>query len=128
MNLGSLTNTCNTLAEESFSSAQVVEFVNDCVARINIEVGANFPFFSSTNSEDYTGFPEKWQRSLFIPFVVGRMKQVDSSQFEYNDSYSEFTSSLATFKMKYTVPDEYKDTTEQLSFAPDYTGNPWGWN
>lgn len=128
MNLGSLTTTCNTLAEESFGSDKIVEFVNDAIARVNIEASAIFPYFSSSNAEEYTGFPEKWQRTLFIPFVVGRMKQADSSQFEYSDSYSEFTAALMTFKMKYNIPDEYKDTTEQLSFAPDYTGNYWGWN
>lgn len=128
MNLGGLTTTCNTLAEESFASAQVIEFVNDCIARINIECSANFPYFSSTGAEEYLGLPEKWQRTLFIPFVVGRMKQVDSSQFEYNDNYSEFAAAIMTFKAKYNIPDEFKDTTEQLSFAPDYSNHPWGWN
>lgn len=128
MNIGSLTTVANAQAEESFSSSQVVEFANDAIARINIECGANFPFMNASDAEEYTGFPEKWQRTTILPFVVARMKQVDSSQFEYNDSFSEFANGLATFKMKYTIPDEFKDTSEVLSFPPDFTGNYWGWN
>lgn len=128
MNLGSLTTATNSLAEESFSSSQVVEFVNDCIAQVNIACSANFPYFSSASSEEYEGFPEKWQRTLFIPFVVGRMKQVDASQFEYTDSYSEFTSALMTFKTKFTIPDEYKDTSEQLRYEEDFSANYWRWS
>lgn len=127
MNIGSITATANIMAEESFSSSQVVEFVNDAIAKINITCSANFPFMSTENSEEYTGFPEKWQRSLFIPFVVGRMKQVDSSQFEYSDNYGEFTNNLLVFNLKYTIPDEYKDANEPDNFEHDFTTNYWGW-
>jgi hypothetical protein len=127
MNIGSLTKSVNNLADEDFSSSQVVEFVNDAIARINIECQANFPIMAVENTSEYAGFPEKWQRTLFIPFVVGRMKAVDASQFEYNDNYSEFISNLAQFKVKFPVPDEYKDTNESVSFEPDYTGNAWSW-
>jgi hypothetical protein len=61
---------------------------------------------------DYTALPEKWQRTLFIPFIIGRMKQVDASQFEYSDSFAEFQSNLVQFKTKYAIPDEYKDTAD----------------
>jgi hypothetical protein len=127
MNIGSLTNTVNNLADEDFSSNQVVEFVNDAIAKINITCSANFPYMSVENTEEYLGFPEKWQRTLFIPFVVGRMKAVDSSQFEYSDSYNEFTSNLMVFNLKFPVPEEYKDPNEPESYAFDPTGNYWGW-
>jgi hypothetical protein len=127
MNIGSLTKSVNNLAEESFGSSQVLEFVNDCIAKINIEREANFPFMSLEDSSDYAGFPEKWQRSLLIPFVVGRMKAVDASQFEYTDNYNEFNNNLILFKSKFPVPDEYKDGNESNSFEPDFTGNYWGW-
>lgn len=127
MNLGKLTTTANNQAEESFSPTQILEFVNDAISRINIEVSANFPYMDSTDA-DYTGLPEKWQRTLFLPFVLGRMKQVDASQFEYSDSFAEFQNNLAMFRTKYVIPAEYKDTSDKVSFAPDFTGNPWGWN
>lgn len=127
MNIASLTNAVNNLADEDFSSNQVVEFVNDAIAKINITCSANFPSMSVEDSSEYEGFPEKWQRALFIPFVVGRIKAVDSSQFEYSDNYSEFTSNLMVFNLKYTIPEEYKDTNEPESYEHDFTGNYWGW-
>lgn len=128
MNIGNLTTTVNNLADEDFSSSQIVEFVNDAIARINIECQANFPEMSVTDSSEYPGFPQKWQRSLLIPFVVGRMKAVDASQFEYNDNYSEFVSNLVLFKSKFPIPDAYKDLNEKTSFAPDFTGNYYTWS
>ena len=127
MNIGSLTRSVNNLADEDFDAVQVVEFVNDAIAKINITCSSNFPFMDAENSEEYEAFPEKWQRSLFIPFVVGRIKAVDSSQFEYSDNYSEFMNNLLVFNLKYPVPEEYKDTNEPESFAHDFTGALWGW-
>jgi hypothetical protein len=127
MNIGSLVIAVNNLADEDFSSTQIVQFVNDAIARINIECQANFPEMNVEDSSEYPGFPNKWQRALFVPFVVGRMKAVDASQFEYNDNYSEFLSNLAQFKVKFPVPDAYKDTNESVSFEPDFTGNAWSW-
>ena len=127
MNIGSLVKSVNNLADEDFDAKQIVEFVNDAIAKINITCAANFPFMSELDSEEYIGFPEKWQRSLFIPFVVGRVKAVDASQFEYSDSYNEFANNLLVFNLKFPVPDEYKDTNEPESFEHDFTTNYWGW-
>lgn len=128
MNIGSIVTTTNTLSEDAMSANQVVEFINDAIARINITCGANYPFMSTSDGSDYVGFTEKWQRALFIPFVVARMKQVDSSQFEYQDRYAEFERNLFDFKTKYPVPDLYKDTNEVLSVEPDFTDNIYAWN
>jgi hypothetical protein len=127
MNIGSLTTSVNNLADEDFSSSQIVEFVNDCIARINIECAAKFPSMAADETTDYVGFPDKWQRTLFIPFVVGRMKAVDASQFEYNDQYSEFMSNLGQFKMKYQIPAIYQDNNDKVSFDPDFSDMYWGW-
>jgi hypothetical protein len=128
MNLGTLTKATNLLADEDFSSSQIVEFANGAIARINIEREANFPLFDINQSDvEYQGFPEKWQRTLLIPFVVGRMKAVDASQFEYTDMYNEFAANLSLFKMKFPVPEVYKDVNEAKSFEPDFTGNYWSW-
>lgn len=127
MNLGSLTTAVNNLADEDFSSSQVVQFVNDAIAKINIEVSANFPSMTVEDSTEYAGFPEKWQRVLLIPFVVGRVKAVDASQFEYMDNYNEFATNLALFKAKFPIPEAYKDLNESTSFAPDFENNYWSW-
>lgn len=128
MDIGTLTTTVNTISEESFTSSQIAMFANDALARINIESQANFPFVSESDPADYTAFPEKWQRALVIPFVMGRIKQVDSSQFEYSDSFKEFMSNLTLFKAKFPIPDAYQDTNESTSFEPDYTGNNYNWS
>lgn len=127
MNLGQLTVAVNNLADEDFSSSQLIHFVNDAISKLNIETNANFPFIAEGDTEEYPGFPEKWQRALLIPFVVGRVKAVDASQFEYNDNYSEFLNNLGLFKVKFPVPEHYKDLNEPTSFTHDFTPNLWRW-
>jgi hypothetical protein len=127
MRLGDIIKAANNLADEDFSSSQVVEFVNDALAKINIACSSDFPFMSADEVSDYNAFPDKWQRAMFIPFVVGRIKAVDSSQFEYNDNYSEFASNLEVFKVKYQIPDAYKDANDVKRFEDSFSSNPWGW-
>ena len=127
MKLGDIVTAANTLADESFSSNQLVQFVNDALAKINITCSSDFPFMSVEDISDYQYFPDKWQRAMFVPFVVGRMKAVDSSQFEYTDNYSEFVTNLQIFKEKYQIPDVYKDPNDVKRFTDDYSSNPWGW-
>ena len=129
MNILQIVQLANTIADESTETNKVLGFVNDAIARINVKCKANFPFFSSnTLNDEYAGFDETWQRTLLIPFAVGRIKQTDSSQFEYSDAYGEFTDNLIEFKSTYVIPDAYKSTSVKTSFAPDYTGNYYVWN
>jgi hypothetical protein len=127
MRLGDIAVAANTLADEDFSSNQIVQFVNDAIAKINIVCSADFPFMDVADTSDYRAFPDKWQRAMFVPFVVGRIKAVDSSQFEYSDNYSEFASNLEAFKLKYQIPDDYKDASDQKRFDTDFSSNPWSW-
>lgn len=126
MNIGSLTIAVNTQAEESFTTSQILGFTNDAIAKINVECDANFPNIDS-NGTEYTAFPDKWQRVLLIPFIIGRVKQVDSSQFEYNDSFAEFNNNLILFKSKYAIPDDYKETNTTTRLDDDFSYNPWNW-
>lgn len=129
MNLIEIIDQANTIADEDLDTDVVVGFLNDAVARINVECEANFPYFSMQDTDsEYPGFPEKWQRTLLVPFVVGRIKQTDSSQFEYNDSYSEFVSNILQFKAMFRIPEEYKDTLARSVWTQDDMANsPWGW-
>lgn len=115
----------NNLTDESYSFNELMGFINDGLAEINIELNANFPFVTVNDEE--IAFPETWQRVTLVPYVGAKIKQKDSSQFEYMDLYGQFQKGLSTMKAKYTVPDEYKSEDIQDSFAPDYTGNPYGW-
>lgn len=128
MELNQLINEINELADEQENPSAVVNFINGAIAKINIDCGANFPSMSLEKGTDEPVFPEKWQRSLLIPFAVGRIKQIDSSQFEYSDSYSEFLVNLMEFKAKYTIPDEYKDgdtISGDLLSSPSWNYGGW---
>lgn len=110
MNIIDLVNEVNSLSDENEEVIDVVSWINDAIAYINVELGAKFPYFSVSDTEAEPPFPETWQRLLLIPFCVGRTKQKDSSQFEYTDAYGEFFENLLKMKSQYTVPDEYKDS------------------
>lgn len=105
----------NNLADDMLTNDEVQGFVNDAIAAINIEMPANFPFLYAL--EDMPVFPEKWQRMLIIPFVKGRIKEKDSSQFEWEVAYEQFFVNLEEFKTKYEVPEEYQDNDSKRNFS-----------
>jgi hypothetical protein len=129
MNVQEIISLAMTVSDEDIPLSEGIGFANGAIAKINIECKANLPFFNaSTPSEQYQGFPETWQHALLVPFIVGRIKQKDSSQFEYSDAYGEFNMNLVEFRSSYVLPEEYKDASSKTSFEPDYTGHIWGWN
>lgn len=128
----------NRVTDEDFELADILGFVNDAIAKINIEVGAIFPEIDETlpaalyAQEEYTAFPDKWIRMLIVPFAAGRIKEYDSSQFEYIDWYNQFDSNLQQFKRDYDIPDEFKDSSSKDGrYEDSYEFNPYnrqrGW-
>jgi hypothetical protein len=118
----------NTLSDEQESAANVLEYLNDAMARINIKLKANLPYLT-LDPGDQPVFDEKWQRALLVPFGVGRIKQQDSSQFEYSDAYQEFEINLADMAVQYDVPLVYKDdAADALGMPSIYENAPYGWN
>ena len=103
-----MTTHINLVTDESFSSAEIRSFINDAIGQLNIYSNANFPFLSDQDV-DYTAIPEKWQRQLFVPYAAARIKQNDSSQFEYNDWYGQYSENIIEFRSKFIVPEEYQD-------------------
>jgi hypothetical protein len=128
MNISELTKHVNRLTDEAFPVTDVVQFLNDGISIINTECDANFPFLNSEDGTSEPVIPEKWQRTLLVPYAAARIKQNDSSQFEYTDLYAQFEHSLRLFKIKYKVPDEYKDTSSG-PMIQDFKGhyNNWSW-
>lgn len=125
MNLSDLVQNINLLADEDFETSEVVIFLNDAISRINIECSSNFPLITGSDTA-YTAFPDKWQKTLLVPFGVGRLKQLDSAQFEYTDAYNEFINNLIEFRSKYTIPEEYKDLEAiENPLQDDFFGSPW---
>ncbi len=138
MEITRLVEKINLAADEDFELLQVMEFINDAINKINVECGAVFPEIDMTlpenlyQFEEYTAFPDKWQNQLLIPFAVGRIKENDSSQFEYRDWYGQFDQNLALFKSRYTIPEDYVDTEDSNGrYEEDFTNNPYshlrGW-
>jgi hypothetical protein len=119
----------NTLSDEQEATANVLEYLNDAMARINIRLKASLPYLTLDSGNEPI-FPEKWQRALLIPFAVGRIKQQDSSQFEYSDSYTEFERNLADMAVQYEVPAIFLDTAplEYEEMPGLYDKAPYGWN
>jgi hypothetical protein len=130
MILEQLVEAANAVTDEDISFSDALPFINDCVAKINIECNANFPFYTETDTLTEIPLPEKWQRALFIPFLSARIKQVDSSQFEFQQFFTEFYSNLSDFEMKYNIPEQYQDLESNPdSYPADFSGN-WaigGW-
>lgn len=128
LSLQNLIDESNNLADDFLSVDEVKGFVNDAMSAINIEVNTNFPVL--IDLEDTPVFPEKWQRMLLIPFIKGRIKEKDSSQFEWEAGYEQFFTNLAEFKTKYIIPEEYKDLLSSGSITEksiiDYKPANWG--
>lgn len=125
MNLRELIDGSINLADDMLPDDEVTGFVNDAISAINIEVDANFPFLKEMDDEPI--FPEKWQRMLIIPFVKARIKEKDSSQFEWEIGYEQFFNNLRDFSTKYTIPDEYKDEDAAQSKGSMLDNVPYLW-
>jgi hypothetical protein len=108
MKLSQLVTEINNLSDEQESVQKVTGFINDAIAKINIKLKTKFPYMDYSQDVE-PAFPETWQRALLIPFAVGRVKQMDSSQFEFSQAYSEFAVMLDDMNTQYIVPEEYID-------------------
>jgi hypothetical protein len=127
MKVNELVEHVNRLTDEDFDADMIVGFLNDAMAKINSECDANFPYLDITQNDAEPVFPEKWQRLLLCTFAAGRVKENDSSQFEYQDFYAQYDSALLDFKGKYIIPEEYKDTSVKSRFEDVLNKSPWGW-
>lgn len=127
MILSALVAHINELSGENEPISRVASYINDAIAKINIRLKANFPYTDITNDVELP-FPEEYQRAVVVPFAVGRIKQADSSQFEYTDAYSEFVDALGDMVAYYPVPDNYKKPDSAIT-SDIYTTppNPWGY-
>lgn len=135
MELRKLVAHANLVSDEDFDFVQVIEFINDAIDKINIECGAKFPTIDSefdTPEDEYTAIPDTWQRMLLVPFTAGRIKENDSSQFEYTDWYAQFDLNLDKFKSKYDIPEKYLETNLKTGrYEDNLLNNPYsptrGW-
>lgn len=127
MDLSKLIVLANSLADDLIPEEEVKEFANDAIAAINIETNSNFP--SLELDTDEPAFPEKWQRMLVVPYMKARIKEKDSSQFEWEVGYEQFFENLLLFKKNYEIPEEYKDSSSKkgISEKSIIEYEPYGW-
>jgi hypothetical protein len=130
-----------TLTGEDIEEIDFVNFFDDCSARINTELGIDIPL--DVNGDNYV-FPlgMKWIRILYVPFISGRVKQKESSAFEYQAYFNEFENNLiknedklvsefeAYFNSRNLVDDEGNPITftkdpNKTGYAPDFDGSWW---
>lgn len=136
MNINEVINSANNVADENEIADVAVDFVNDAIAKINAKCGSVFPFFRVEDIDVEIPIPETWVRTLIVPFVAGRIKTKDSSQFEYTDLYNEFMVGIEDFMARYKIPEAFIDrsgmtldpiTGQWVSPTSDvYTNNPFG--
>ncbi|MFE3973186.1 MULTISPECIES: hypothetical protein [unclassified Peribacillus] len=112
MNLGQFLIHIQSLTEESPTLEQVTNYANDGIAKLNSKAGAIFPFLESTPNYEFP-ISETFVRTILVPFVAGRIKTQDSSQFEYSDLYGEFKEGLSDFIANYPIPEEFKSHQNQ---------------
>lgn len=127
MNLAQLIVSVNSLADDLIPDDEVQEFINDAIAAINIETKAKFP--SLEGMDDMPEFPEKWQRMLIVPYAKARIKEKDSSQFEWEIGYEQFFENIMQFKKQYDIPEEFKDETVKgnMSSGSILDNKPYLW-
>lgn len=107
--LREIINRANAIADEGIDDETVTGFVNTAISEINVTAKANYPYMSHTNLSAEIPLGDKWAQSILIPFVTAQIKQMDASQFEYNDNYARYERMLNEFISQDPVPDQYKD-------------------
>ena len=100
----------NSLSDDQIPDLEIVGFINDAMDEIGREVNATFPSIPSIAYEYQSPvLPDKWVRNLIIPFAKGRVKEKDSSQFEWEVGYNTFITNLSDFSNSYKVPLQFVD-------------------
>jgi hypothetical protein len=108
LKLSDVINQINELSDEQEAPNVVTNFVNDAIAEINVTCQTGFPEMVLAEDKTFM-FPDKWVRMLIIPYGVGRVKQKDSSQFEYMDAYGQFMARVEEFRTQGVIPREHKE-------------------
>lgn len=77
MNLTELTVIANDYTDENFSETITLQFANEAIAKINIELKSKLPYFNGT--EDYLALDEAWLRTVVVPYIAYSIKMNDGS-------------------------------------------------
>jgi hypothetical protein len=117
MNIKQITDIANNYTDEVFSTTVCIDFANEAIAKINVALGANLPYFvfvqGTTNSNDYTALKEEWIRTVIIPYVSYSIKLNDGSLQESTSNFIQrYQQGLKDLKKnKYSaISEDYRNT------------------
>lgn len=117
------------MTDESLPSLQILDYINNAIAKINLEADANFPFITAGGiGLEYTALPEMYQRSLVADFASALVKYADSSVQEGDAFMSRFNTNMEKFRTTYIIPTDYASTNVAYTLN-NYDDNPYqgGW-
>lgn len=119
MNINSIVNRINRkLAGEILTYAELSDFMDDVIDKINTELNTTFPAFSELDSPtDYDFFPDKWIRMVVVPGAAYFYYQADEEGIDTAPGYeTKMLEGLFYMKRDYSsqIPEEY--------MAPDTQG------
>ena len=119
MTLEKITEIANSYADEQFDEDIIEGFVNEAIARINITLDVDLPFFG-IDTTDYDAIDESWQRMIFVPYVTYSIKVNDGSMNEASYAFMQrFESGMRELKRSrsFDIPKKYRLRWVQISEA-----------
>lgn len=115
--------------DEVMPSLQILDFINDGIARINTRTSYEFAFILPSELDtEYTDLSETYQRSLLAPYASARVKANDSSTGEAEYFLTEFEKNLMDFEKNYVSDGAVKTNVGYIenTFEETYfTGGSW---
>lgn len=114
--------------DEVMPSLQILDYINDAIAKINSYTTYDLSFISSSELDsEYMDLPETFQRSLLAVYASARVKENDSSTAEAQHFLEEFYKNLIDFDTRHKIEGVEKVNTGV--FENSFDGNPYigGW-
>lgn len=111
MTVTEITTHANGLADENYSTTLVKSYANQCIAKINITINTELPFFTDTSS-DYKALSDSWIMMLFVNYAAYGIKTNDGSLNEADRFLNAFNENMILLESKKT-----------LVIAEDYQGD-----
>ena len=128
MTIQELIQTVMNQTDEVMPVTQILDYINDAIAKVNTRTSYEFSFVSPSDLDsEYMDLPETYQRSLLAVYASARVKENDSSVGEAEHFLEEFYKNLIDFERLY-VPDGAEKLNKGY-YENDWEANPFlgGW-
>lgn len=122
MLISDLIQTVMNQTDEVMPSTQILDYLNDAIAKVNTRTSYELSFISPSEIDsEYMDLPETYQRSLLAVYASARVKENDSSITEAQHFLEDFYKNLIDFERLYVA-----DDLEKLNVG--YAENDWDTN